>query len=192
MTGRSYPSHDLWDRSRHPHATLKEKIAPYLYEMQPFRASTIDVRKVASVLWKSASAIALIVRELLLLLVTFIRSVAWVKLLRKHVIVVCLVVLYFPVLAYLELSLGIGSLVVSMTVLTLIFTVGLSKSKEPRSKLGLHSAYSVFNDGCQALLGSLDGETFARQFAGGAMAAQVNAVNGVREEEERRERRNRR
>ena len=64
-----------------------------------------------------------------------------------------------------------GLLVIISTMLVLIFTIGLGDSNNSNGT----SAYSVFNRGCQQLLGSIDADNFVNQYVGGGLAAAAGA-----------------
>jgi hypothetical protein len=59
-----------------------------------------------------------------------------------------------------------GPVVVIITCLTLIFTIGLSDGNENKGGL---SAYSVFNRGFERLLGSVDADALLAQHVGGGL-----------------------
>ena len=86
----------------------------------------------------------------------------------KTCIVLIALLLYRRALVYLHDLLAIGPLVVIITLLTVLYTVGLGDDTGANS--GVPSAYSVFNKGMARLLGTIDGEELARQYAGGGGA----------------------
>lgn len=59
-----------------------------------------------------------------------------------------------------------GPMVIIVTALVAIFTIGLGDNADPNSV----SAYSVFNRGFQRLLGEVDAEELMEQHVGGGMA----------------------
>jgi Uncharacterized conserved domain (SAYSvFN) len=75
------------------------------------------------------------------------------------------IALYYSFVRWIHAALDAGPVVIVLTVLAIIFTVGLSDEKDPN---GL-SAYSVFNKGFQKMLGSLDADTLLQQHVGGAV-----------------------
>ena len=91
----------------------------------------------------------------------------------KTCIVLIALLLYRRALIYLHDLLAIGPLVVIITLLTVLYTVGLGDDTGANS--GVPSAYSVFNKGMARLLGTIDGEELARQYAGGGGAAAADA-----------------
>ena len=87
----------------------------------------------------------------------------------KTCIILIALLLYHRALLYLHDLLAIGPLVIIVTLLTVLYTVGLGDNTGANS--GIPSAYSVFNKGMARLLGTIDGEELARQYAGGGAAA---------------------
>jgi len=83
--------------------------------------------------------------------------------------------LYRRALIYLHDLLAIGPLVIIVTLLTVLYTVGLGDNTGANS--GIPSAYSVFNKGMARLLGTIDGEELARQYAGGGGAGAAAAAD---------------
>lgn len=65
-------------------------------------------------------------------------------------------------------ALDAGPLVLIISALIAIFTIGLGNNNESHD--GMHmSAYSVFNRGFQSIMGSVDVEALVQQHVGGAM-----------------------
>jgi len=85
--------------------------------------------------------------------------------------------IYYHVLLYLHDLLHAGPIIVILTLLTLLYTIGLGDNTGAAS--GIPSAYSVFNRGMQRIMGTVDGEELARQYAGGAMMAGMNNRNDM-------------
>lgn len=77
--------------------------------------------------------------------------------------------LYHRLLLYLHELLNAGPMFFMLTLLGLLYTVGLGENTGAGS--GVPSAYSVFNRGMARILGTVDGEELARQYAGGAAMA---------------------
>mmetsp|Transcript_6411 Transcript_6411/g.11408 ORF Transcript_6411/g.11408 Transcript_6411/m.11408 type:complete len:411 (+) Transcript_6411:22-1254(+) len=77
--------------------------------------------------------------------------------------------IYYHAVVYLHELLHAGPIIVIGTLLTLLYTIGLGDNTGAGS--GIPSAYSVFNRGMRRILGTVDGEELARQYAGGAMMA---------------------
>jgi Uncharacterized conserved domain (SAYSvFN) len=84
------------------------------------------------------------------------------------------IVLYCLFIRWIHRALDAGPLVLIVTTLAMIFTVGLS---DDAHRDGL-SAYSVFNKGFQKLLGSVDAEALLQQHVGGGwMPLMMPAAN---------------
>jgi Uncharacterized conserved domain (SAYSvFN) len=73
------------------------------------------------------------------------------------------IALYYVFLRWIHETLDAGPVVLILTALTAIFTVGLS---DQTNMDGL-SAYSVFNKGFQKIMGSIDAEDLLQQHLGG-------------------------
>lgn len=86
--------------------------------------------------------------------------------------------IYYHVLLYLHDLLHAGPIIVILTLMTLLYTIGLGNNTGAGS--GIPSAYSVFNRGMRKIMGTVDGEELARQYAGGAMMAGMNNDNAHR------------
>jgi hypothetical protein len=71
---------------------------------------------------------------------------------------------YYLLVRWLHTALDAGPLVLILSALVAIFTIGLSDNND-----GSLSAYSVFNKGFQKLLGSIDEEALLQQHVGGGM-----------------------
>ena len=84
--------------------------------------------------------------------------------------------LYHRTLLYLHELLHAGPILVILTLFTLLYTIGLGDNTGASS--GVPSAYSVFNRGMQRILGTVDAEDLARQYAGGAAVAAAMGGGG--------------
>jgi hypothetical protein len=80
------------------------------------------------------------------------------------------VVCYYGAVRWIHYALEAGPVVIILTALVAIFTVGLGDNE---NNDGL-SAYSAFNKGFQQLMGSVDAEALLQQHVGGAMAMPMN------------------
>lgn len=67
-----------------------------------------------------------------------------------------------------------GPIVLILTALVAIFTIGLGDESHNENRV---SAYSVFNRGFQQLMGSVDAENLLQQHVGGGAAAAFMGVN---------------
>ncbi|KAK1738448.1 SAYSvFN domain-containing protein [Skeletonema marinoi] len=83
--------------------------------------------------------------------------------------------LYHRTLLYLHELLHAGPILIILTLFTLLYTIGLGDNTGANS--GVPSAYSVFNRGMRRILGTVDAEDLARQYAGGAAAAAMGGGN---------------
>lgn len=80
-------------------------------------------------------------------------------------------------------ALDAGPLVLILSALAAIFTIGLGNNNENND--GTHmSAYSVFNRGFQSIMGSVDVEALVQQHVGGAMG--LGAMGMARPEHQHR------
>lgn len=84
---------------------------------------------------------------------------------------------YGRILIYVHDWLHAGPMVFLMTLMVLLYTIGLGDNTGATS--GVPSAYSVFNRGVQRLLGQDDAETLANQFVHAAAGRGLNAGGGV-------------
>ena len=95
---------------------------------------------------------------------------AGMRMIRRHLdwrYIVALLV-YCGTVRWIHQQLEAGPFVVILSVLAIIFTVGLSDEQSD----GL-SAYSVFNKGFQKILGSVDADALLQQYVGGGGAGMV-------------------
>jgi Uncharacterized conserved domain (SAYSvFN) len=79
------------------------------------------------------------------------------------------IALYYVFLRWIHATLDAGPVVLILTALTTIFTVGLSD----QANLDGLSAYSVFNKGFQKILGSIDADDLLQQHLGGGGMMQM-------------------
>jgi hypothetical protein len=103
-----------------------------------------------------------------------IRTVAESKLFRYSVLSCIVLYIYARVLSYMHEWLHAGPMVFILTLLVLLYTIGLGENTGAAS--GVPSAYSVFNRGVQRLLGQEDAETLANQFVNAAAGRGLDAV----------------
>jgi hypothetical protein len=82
---------------------------------------------------------------------------------RRQYFITAGVLVYYVVVRWIHYALDAGPLVLILTVLILIFTIGLGDNG---NEDGI-SAYSVFNRGFQRLLGTIDAEDLVAQQMGG-------------------------
>ncbi len=96
-------------------------------------------------------------------------------LLAKSFLAIFALRIYYLTVLYLHELLSAGPLVIIATLFTILYTIGLGENTGASS--GIPSAYSVFNRGVQRILGTVDAEELARQFAGGMAAVRVGGGN---------------
>ncbi|GKY92558.1 hypothetical protein MPSEU_000226000 [Mayamaea pseudoterrestris] len=148
-------SRELWDQANTSHGALARAI---LYELQPFRLRELHQ-------WcarMQGIAIALVAGCKRLLL----NSYHWMRndLSLWHVKVFAGVLLYYCFVRLVHAHLDAGPVVLIVTVLALIFTIGLNDEKDPQRQM---SAYHVFNRGMQRMMGDVDAEQLLAQHVGG-------------------------
>ncbi len=112
----------------------------------------------------------------------FIRPYCTVQSIRQHkytifktFLTVIGLKLYHRALLYLHELLHAGPILIILTLFTILYTIGLGDNTGASS--GVPSAYSVFNRGMRRILGTVDAEELARQYAGGAAAAAMGGGN---------------
>jgi len=87
--------------------------------------------------------------------------------------VVGAIFVYYWFVRFVHEALDAGPIVLILTVLTLIFSIGLS---DDENRGGL-SAYSVFNRGFEQLMGSVDADSLLAQHVGGGFMMNMNQQN---------------
>ena len=156
----------IWDQTtRNDHETVSSWILAWiraiLYELQPVRFAEID--------WKyftrTFNGIAQAGLYCLKCLPTIIRVLA--MFVRKQKFLVLSLVLYAYAVRWIHETLDAGPIVLILTTLVLIFTIGLSdNNNNDNNNEERLSAYSVFNRGFERLLGSVDAESLLAQHVG--------------------------
>ena len=86
-------------------------------------------------------------------------------------------------LLYFSRALDAGPVVLIVTALTLIFSIGLSDDENK----GELSAYSVFNRGFEQLMGSVDADALLAQHVGGGFMMNMNQHNDAPDRHRNRE-----
>lgn len=160
---RERRSRALWDAARAPQASRVDLARAILYEIQPIRFDEVDYSTLVSrtcsaavgffyfLCWALPSAATAFIN--------FLRHRS-----RREWAIAAAVVTYYYAVRYVHHLLDAGPMVIIMTCLFLIFTVGLGDNAS-----GDVSAYSVFNYGFQRLLGSVDVEALVAQHVGGGL-----------------------
>ena len=150
--------------------TFHRYVRAILYEIQPIRYSVLvsnfydNYRIFADVCWKIIIWGRSWVPQTCQLLFNSIRCMTldqW-----KWTIAIAL---YYILLRWIHATLEAGPVVLILTALTIIFTVGLS---DQTNTDGL-SAYSVFNKGFQKIMGSIDADDLLQQHLGGGGIMQM-------------------
>ena len=155
----------LWQRDK-----FNRYCRAILYEIQPIRYSVLVAIFGDSYRYFSDVCSKIIiwgrswVPQTCQLLFNSIRSMTWDQ--WKWTIAIAL---YYVFLRWIHATLEAGPVVLILTALTVIFTVGLS---DQTNMDGL-SAYSVFNKGFQKIMGSIDADDLLQQHLGGGGLLQM-------------------
>lgn len=174
-------SRALWDNARRESdvAPASDKymrvLRAVLYELQPIRFDELDTQT-----WIHRCRV--VSKSVVSFTVTTVPS--WSRIVMefcrtmtvKQWMYVGAVICYYGAVRWIHYALEAGPVVIILTALIAIFTVGLGDNQND----GL-SAYSAFNRGFQQIMGSVDAEALLQQHVGGAMAMPMN--NFDREDE---------
>jgi len=164
-------SYALWEETRTTNDKSKLQLLraytnAILYEIQPIRFKSIDTGKWNITLhrWKkrcmkfASETLPSVSRKLVQLVCNLsFRNWLWIG----------GILLYYIAVRIIHALLDAGPIVMILTALITIFTIGLGDN----NKNDGISAYSVFNRGFQQLMGSVDAENLLQQHVGGAAAA---------------------
>ena len=158
-------SRALWDNARRPHSPKWHAVRPFLravlYELQPVRSSQLPavgrtVRQAVTSVGRALQGVAPLLAQVARFLSQRTRRQwAWTA----------AAVAYYGAVRWLHAILDAGPILIIVTALVAIFTIGLGDDDDSNSD-GL-SAYSVFNRGFQRLLGTVDAEDLVAQQMGG-------------------------
>ena len=162
-------SRAIWDAGRSLDASLSDRIKPYLYELGLLSLSIENFSSAANSLHARVTAELAVLRKLFLRLKSGIHDVLDAFL--AHYEVILTAVLFFAALYYVQTTYGGGQLLFSVTCLALIFHYGFEEGGDGRL-----SGYSVFN-GFISILGSVDANVLAAQYAGGGLAGAAGQRN---------------
>jgi hypothetical protein len=160
MPGGFRRSKALWDETRRPHQSLREKIQALLtvvlYEIQPIRFSETD--------WKLLISIPTGILRGLYAFLKFLPGLARALFHfgKDRKLTLAGVVVYYYAVRWVHRILDAGPIVIICTCLVTIFTIGLNDEEQTN---GL-SAYSVFNRGFEKLMGSVDTDALLAQHLG--------------------------
>ena len=159
-------SRALWDETRD--GGIRAWVRAICYELQPIRLSKSNRKQALATLQTLAqNLISLIlgIPHVCKSLIIFVAN----RTLRQWMVVGA-VLLYYFFIRWVHETLDAGPVVLILTALTLIFTIGLG---DDENRAGL-SAYSVFNKGFEQLLGSIDADSLLAQHVGGGMMMNMN------------------
>lgn len=168
----------LWNDARRPDGNWTATARAILYELQPIRLSTFDTARVVTAA-RSISSTAWQLFGQILPGIVQETGLRVARLTARQWAIAGGVGVYFYIIRIVHKAIEAGPLVILVTLVILMFTIGLG---DEDNRDGL-SAYSVFNRGFQQLLGSVDADSLVQQYAGGAMAMQVQGMGVDRNED---------
>ena len=164
MQRRHYYSRELWDKTRIEDSTRLEKVIhilrAILYELQPISVSKLI--HITTNLSKTIPASWDFIREnsgdFFLSIYKFLSEFKF-----QLVVGSASVYIFCKFVAFAHRAMDAGPIVIIITMLVLIFTVGLSDNV---SGDGSMSAYSVFNRSFARMMGGVDAESLVAQHVG--------------------------
>lgn len=165
----------IWDETRKPNAPKSALIRAILYELQPIRFSKLSSSSIGVTIKKAPN-------ETRAFLTTTFPSIikSCFIFLRKRSLCqwgyLFALIIYWQTVVYLHELLHAGPIILIITALVMIFTIGLNDNTASKDD-GYVSAYSVFNRGFQSILGSIDAENLLAQHVGGGAAAAMVMQN---------------
>ena len=164
---RNYYSRELWEKAREPNAPFSAKIRAILYELQP-----ISLDKLISSIQRFH--VHTFIRSCLKIL----KDIAFFVIAYKKMLLIGSVLLYSycNLVKFAHDKMDAGPMVVLLTALIAIFTIGLGD--EIQDINGRVSAYSVFNRGFARMLGNVDAESLVAQHVG--LQAPINNREEIR------------
>jgi len=161
-------SRALWDETKD--GGIRAWVSAICYELQPIRLTEITSNRKQALMLITSSFQKIFFSILYLVTVGiprfgksvffFVTNRSW-----KQWMFFGVVIIYYYSIRWIHEALEAGPIVLILTGLALIFTIGLSDDK---NKTGI-SAYAVFNKGFEQLLGSIDAESLLAQHIGGGM-----------------------
>ena len=168
-------SRALWER-RDPSWTYyisREFRSALLYELQPFRLGSLTRLQFQTNVQILRRQVEQTCRSLFVTSRCVLTDYVW-PLVRQHCTLTDAVIglgllVYLYMLRWVHQVLEAGPLVLMVSALVAIFTIGLSDNAASDSSMP--SAYAVFNKGFQKLLGSVDADALLQQHVGGGMMA---------------------
>eukprot|EP00536_Pseudo-nitzschia_multiseries_P008573 jgi/Psemu1/198439/e_gw1.219.40.1 len=141
------------------------------YELQPIRLSKSNREqavKTLQTLFHNLVSLILGIPRVCKSVLVFASRRTW-----KQWMVLGIVVAYYYFIRWVHEALDAGPVVLILTALTVIFTIGLS---DDENRGGL-SAYSVFNRGFEQLMGSVDADSLLAQHVGGGAGMMMMNMN---------------
>lgn len=156
-------SRALWDNARRPHGHWSAAVGPWcravLYELQPVRRSQLpDMRLVQQ---RLVAAVWILVRNIPS---TCQAVTTWIgQRSRREWMWLTAALAYYAAVRWIHSVLEAGPVVLIITALVAIFTIGLS---DEGNADGI-SAYAVFNRGFRRLLGTVEADDLVAQHMGG-------------------------
>mmetsp|Transcript_14239 Transcript_14239/g.21921 ORF Transcript_14239/g.21921 Transcript_14239/m.21921 type:complete len:252 (-) Transcript_14239:316-1071(-) len=161
-------SRKLWDEARKPNAPTSALIRAVLYELQPVSLSKINVTKFLRELIPTVSKLC---KELFACLIFVYKGATW-----RDCGIITALYMYYKFLNFAHEKLDAGPIVLILTALIGIFTIGLDDGNNDSNNNNNMSAYSVFNRGFARMLGNVDVESLVAQHVGGAMAIAARPI----------------
>jgi len=158
----------IWE-TRKENAPKTALLKAILYELQPVRFCTIQPA-IANFLQLTSYFITKLIPQAFKTFFHFLCS----RSIRQWLCLLGLV-LYWQTVTYFHRLLDAGPIILIITALVIIFTVGLGDNSSPDDE-GYISPYSVFNRGFQSILGSIDADNLLQQHVGGGAAAAAAAM----------------
>ena len=146
-------SRALWDNARRPYANRWEAVRPWLrailYELQPIRSSELPAMNgILQCLRRTGASVWHGIHYQIPVLLRIVYAFFAQRTQREWSLAVG-ALLYYVAVRWIHHALDAGPIVLIITALVGIFTIGLGENTD-----GI-SAYSVFNRGFQRLLGEI-------------------------------------
>jgi len=170
---RKRVSRSLWDKARNPNTPnrLLAIFKAILYELQPvdimhFSGEGFQIDKALKWLKTTSQYVIVQVKDMGPTVVRFIRDMP-----LRHWMIPSVLLIYWKLIVYLHKQFDAGPFVLIITVLVIIFTVGLGDSTIANDGQERISAYSVFNRGFRSILGGVDANVLLNQHVGGGFLA---------------------
>ncbi|KAL7492086.1 hypothetical protein ACHAWT_001705 [Skeletonema menzelii] len=174
----------------------KSLIQAVIYEIQPFRIKPCyhrlmiflreedGLRQVLATSAKKTIYILGSIQSICRLIYNLLQQYCTIQSIQQHkrtigkaILIMIGLKLYHRTLLYLHELLHAGPILIILTLFILLYTIGLGDNTGASS--GVPSAYSVFNRGMRRILGTVDAEDLARQYAGGAAVAAMGGGNNI-------------